>query len=72
MYLLLDLIVRILNVMNLNNMIKFIIFVPPWYFIVIKQEKVDAIKAKFPNLDLTYSIGGQISFDVFPRGIFYT
>ena len=29
---------------------------------------VDVLKTKFAHLDLTYSIGGQISFDVFPRG----
>jgi len=29
---------------------------------------VEALKQKFPNYDLTYSIGGQISFDVFPNG----
>ena len=29
---------------------------------------VDALRAKFAHLDLTFSIGGQISFDVFPRG----
>ena len=29
---------------------------------------VSALKEKFPDFGLTYSIGGQISFDVFPRG----
>jgi phosphomannomutase len=29
---------------------------------------VNALKAQFPNYGLTYSIGGQISFDVFPHG----
>ncbi|GMF08885.1 unnamed protein product [[Candida] boidinii] len=29
---------------------------------------VDAIKKEFPDYGLTYSIGGQISFDVFPTG----
>lgn len=29
---------------------------------------VAALKAKFPDYGLTYSIGGQISFDVFPTG----
>lgn len=29
---------------------------------------MQALKAEFPNLGLTYSIGGQISFDVFPNG----
>ncbi|KAG7209725.1 hypothetical protein KM043_011359 [Ampulex compressa] len=34
----------------------------------IRQKFIEAIKKKFPNLALTYSIGGQISFDVFPLG----
>jgi len=34
----------------------------------IRQDFATALKAKFPNLGLTYSIGGQISFDVFPTG----
>ena len=29
---------------------------------------VDVLKAEFADLGLTYSIGGQISFDVFPEG----
>ncbi|KDR67981.1 hypothetical protein GALMADRAFT_257526 [Galerina marginata CBS 339.88] len=29
---------------------------------------VQALKEKFPEYGLTYSIGGQISFDVFPNG----
>ncbi|KIM44858.1 hypothetical protein M413DRAFT_442829 [Hebeloma cylindrosporum] len=29
---------------------------------------VQALKDKFPDYPLTYSIGGQISFDVFPNG----
>ncbi len=29
---------------------------------------VQALKEKFGDYDLTYSIGGQISFDVFPTG----
>jgi hypothetical protein len=28
---------------------------------------VSALRERFPDLDLTYSIGGQISFDVFPK-----
>lgn len=28
---------------------------------------VDALRERFAHLDLTFSIGGQISFDVFPR-----
>jgi phosphomannomutase len=29
---------------------------------------VEVLREKFAHLDLVYSIGGQISFDVFPRG----
>lgn len=32
---------------------------------------VKALKEAFPHLDFTYSIGGQISFDVFPTGAFF-
>lgn len=34
----------------------------------IRRDFVRALKAEFPDLSLTYSIGGQISFDVFPNG----
>ncbi|KZC07308.1 PREDICTED: phosphomannomutase [Dufourea novaeangliae] len=34
----------------------------------IRQKFIHALKKEFPNLALTYSIGGQISFDVFPIG----
>ncbi|KEQ85139.1 eukaryotic phosphomannomutase [Aureobasidium pullulans] len=34
----------------------------------IRKKFVEDIRAAFPDLGLTYSIGGQISFDVFPRG----
>jgi len=34
----------------------------------IREKFVDALKEKFPDIALTYSIGGQISFDVFPTG----
>ncbi|WFD29279.1 phosphomannomutase [Malassezia sp. CBS 17886] len=34
----------------------------------IRAQFVDALKAEFPDYGLTYSIGGQISFDVFPSG----
>ncbi|KAK3715255.1 Phosphomannomutase 1 [Vermiconidia calcicola] len=34
----------------------------------IREQFVEAIKKEFPDLGLTYSIGGQISFDVFPQG----
>lgn len=32
----------------------------------IRTTFVAALKKEFPDLKLTYSIGGQISFDVFP------
>ena len=34
----------------------------------IRQIMIDAMRKKFHYLNLTYSIGGQISFDVFPEG----
>uniref|UniRef100_A0A2M4AGH6 Phosphomannomutase n=1 Tax=Anopheles triannulatus TaxID=58253 RepID=A0A2M4AGH6_9DIPT len=34
----------------------------------VRQQMIDRLRAEFSELDLTYSIGGQISFDVFPRG----
>ncbi|KAK5173416.1 Phosphomannomutase 1 [Saxophila tyrrhenica] len=34
----------------------------------IRKDFVEAIKREFPDLGMTYSIGGQISFDVFPTG----
>eukprot|EP00549_Striatella_unipunctata_P009830 CAMPEP_0118698820 /NCGR_PEP_ID=MMETSP0800-20121206/15457_1 /TAXON_ID=210618 ORGANISM="Striatella unipunctata, Strain CCMP2910" /NCGR_SAMPLE_ID=MMETSP0800 /ASSEMBLY_ACC=CAM_ASM_000638 /LENGTH=247 /DNA_ID=CAMNT_0006598771 /DNA_START=54 /DNA_END=797 /DNA_ORIENTATION=- len=34
----------------------------------IRKKMVEAMKAEFSDLDLTYSIGGQISFDLFPTG----
>lgn len=34
----------------------------------IRETFVEALKKEFPDLGLTYSIGGQISFDVFPTG----
>jgi len=34
----------------------------------IRAAFVNVLKAKFPDYGLTYSIGGQISFDVFPNG----
>jgi phosphomannomutase len=34
----------------------------------IRENFVAALKEEFPDLGLTYSIGGQISFDVFPTG----
>ena len=32
----------------------------------VRSKFVAALKSAFPDLALTYSIGGQISFDVFP------
>ncbi|KAI9747184.1 MAG: Phosphomannomutase [Lichina confinis] len=34
----------------------------------IRKTMVEALKKQFPDIGLTYSIGGQISFDVFPHG----
>ncbi|KAH8116386.1 eukaryotic phosphomannomutase [Phellopilus nigrolimitatus] len=34
----------------------------------LRSAFVDVLREKFADYDLTYSIGGQISFDVFPRG----
>lgn len=34
----------------------------------IRRDFVNALKKEFSDVDLTYSIGGQISFDVFPTG----
>ncbi|KAI1828446.1 eukaryotic phosphomannomutase [Xylaria intraflava] len=34
----------------------------------IRPVFIEKLKERFPNLDLTYSIGGQLSFDVFPTG----
>ncbi|KAJ8460311.1 hypothetical protein OPV22_033237 [Ensete ventricosum] len=34
----------------------------------IRQKMVSVLREKFAHMDLTFSIGGQISFDVFPRG----
>ena len=34
----------------------------------IREKMITILKNKFKYLDLTYSIGGQISFDVFPKG----
>lgn len=35
--------------------------------LLCRQKFVAALKERFPDLDLTYSIGGQISFDAFPK-----
>ncbi|KPV74183.1 uncharacterized protein RHOBADRAFT_66547 [Rhodotorula graminis WP1] len=34
----------------------------------VRAKLIEALKAEFPDWNLTYSIGGQISFDVFPNG----
>lgn len=34
----------------------------------IRKNMIETLKLEFPNIGLTYSIGGQISFDVFPNG----
>lgn len=34
----------------------------------IRPKMIEALKKEFSDIDLTYSIGGQISFDVFPHG----
>ncbi|CAB0035167.1 unnamed protein product [Trichogramma brassicae] len=34
----------------------------------VRAKVIQALKKEFPDLALTYSIGGQISFDVFPVG----
>ena len=34
----------------------------------IREKFVSDLKEKFPDYGLTFSIGGQISFDVFPKG----
>jgi len=34
----------------------------------VREKFVEVLREKFVDLGLTYSIGGQISFDVFPTG----
>merc|ERR1719215_1468742 len=34
----------------------------------IRSNMIKAMQKEFADYDLTYSIGGQISFDLFPRG----
>lgn len=34
----------------------------------IRKAMIENLKKQFPDIGLTYSIGGQISFDVFPNG----
>ena len=37
----------------------------------IRTTMVSVLQEKFAHLGLTFSIGGQISFDVFPKGESY-
>lgn len=34
----------------------------------VRKNMIEALKGQFKDIDLTYSIGGQISFDVYPHG----
>ncbi|XP_023013965.2 phosphomannomutase [Leptinotarsa decemlineata] len=34
----------------------------------IRKTMIESLKKEFPDMGVTYSIGGQISFDVFPSG----
>jgi phosphomannomutase len=34
----------------------------------VRAKMIEALKKEFPDLGLTFSIGGKISFDVFPNG----
>uniref|UniRef100_A0A182LXJ3 Phosphomannomutase n=1 Tax=Anopheles culicifacies TaxID=139723 RepID=A0A182LXJ3_9DIPT len=34
----------------------------------VRRKMIEDIKAKFPDMDLVFSVGGQISFDVYPTG----
>merc|ERR1712083_639478 len=34
----------------------------------VRSKMVEVLREKFASFDFTYSIGGQISFDVFPKG----
>lgn len=34
----------------------------------VRAKMIEALRREFPDIGLTYSIGGQISFDVFPDG----
>ncbi|XP_055679961.1 phosphomannomutase-like [Lutzomyia longipalpis] len=34
----------------------------------VRKKMIEVLKKEFHDVDLTYSIGGQISFDVFPNG----
>jgi phosphomannomutase len=37
----------------------------------IRPKMVEALKKEFGHLGLKFSIGGQISFDVFPIGVYH-
>ena len=65
--------------MNLKNTIKFvnlknrIFFKNNWILNLNKEHQIRSkfigeLKERFKDLNLVYSIGGQISFDVFPDG----
>ena len=34
----------------------------------VRKKFVETLQKEFADLDLTFSVGGQISFDVFPKG----
>lgn len=34
----------------------------------VREKMINVLREKFPHMNLTFSIGGQISFDVFPQG----
>lgn len=34
----------------------------------VRSQLIETLRKQFPDIGLTYSIGGQISFDVFPNG----
>lgn len=34
----------------------------------VREKMIETLHKEFPDIDLTYSIGGQISFDAFPKG----
>lgn len=37
------------------------------HVMMCRAKFVDTLRERFAHLDLTFSVGGQISFDVFPR-----
>lgn len=40
----------------------------PCNMLACRKKFIAQLKGKFGDLGLTYSIGGQISFDIFPQG----